>query len=223
MRDDGTFDPVLKFLAGGVLALAAAKMLWHWVSTDMWAWICGHPWWTALIAFAVLLAALLIGLVADSAPVYHDDSPQTFDDPDDLAQLTYRMRQLEAMTPTGFEQACADLLARDGFSRVRRVGGAGDLGADVIAWDDQGRKLVLQCKQYQRPVGSRDVQTFNGTARPEHDADVPIMVGLNGFTRQAVEFADRHALVLVDRQTLKAWAHGTHLYQVLDDDDRAAA
>ncbi|MGW2541001.1 restriction endonuclease [Kitasatospora sp. NPDC001574] len=78
--------------------------------------------------------------------------------------------------------------------------------------------------QHARPVGSRDVRTFNGTARPEHHADAPVMIGLNDFTRDARAFAARHDLVLdldlvlvldldldldlVNRQILHDWAQG---------------
>ncbi|MFI1133983.1 restriction endonuclease [Streptomyces althioticus] len=63
-----------------------------------------------------------------------------------------------------------------------RVGDAGNLGVDVTAHDDEDRLLILQCKQYRNPVGSGHVQKFNGTARPHHGADIPIMIALNGFT-----------------------------------------
>ncbi|TQF07092.1 restriction endonuclease [Kitasatospora acidiphila] len=132
------------------------------------------------------------------------------------------MHQLAAMTPTGFEQACADLLVRDGFHPVRRSGGAGDLGADVIAWDSYGRKIVVQCKRYKKPVGNEEVQRFNGTARPEHGADVPIMVGLNGFTVPAQKFAARHNITLVDQDALQDWAHGKDLHDIISDDLTAA-
>ncbi|MFJ1652629.1 restriction endonuclease [Streptomyces sp. NPDC088337] len=127
------------------------------------------------------------------------------------------MKQLTAMSANGFEQACADLLARDGFVRARRVGGSGDLGADVVAWDVDGRKIVAQCKQYTAPVGSGAVQKCNGTARPEHGADVAVIVALNGFTKPATEFAERHDIALIGRPELKRWAHGEHLYAVVDE------
>ncbi|MFE4423728.1 restriction endonuclease [Streptomyces sp. NPDC056817] len=100
-------------------------------------------------------------------------------------------------------------------SRPLRVGGAGDLGVDVTARDAENRLLILQCKQYQNPVGSGHVQKFNGTARPHHGADVPIMIALNGFTQPAVDFARHHRLILVGRPELKKWAHGQHLYDVI--------
>lgn len=125
------------------------------------------------------------------------------------------MKQLAAMSATGFEQACADLLSRDGFRGARRVGGAGDLGVDVTARDGEDRLLILQCKQYQNTVGSGHVQKFNGTARLHHGADVPIMIALNGFTQPAIDFAQHHQLILMGRPELKKWAHGQHLYDVL--------
>ncbi|MES4907991.1 MULTISPECIES: restriction endonuclease [unclassified Streptomyces] len=53
----------------------------------------------------------------------------------------------EAMTPEEFELAVAELCGRDGCEDVRVVGGAGDLGADVLATVPDGRRLVIQCKR----------------------------------------------------------------------------
>ncbi|MFD5618471.1 restriction endonuclease [Streptomyces yangpuensis] len=75
--------------------------------------------------------------------------------------------------------------------------------------------MILQCKHYQKPVGSGDMQKFNGTARLHHEADVPIMIGLNGFTQPAADFAAYHEPILVGRSELKRWGHGQHLYDVL--------
>ncbi|WP_318036758.1 restriction endonuclease [Streptomyces chengmaiensis] len=67
------------------------------------------------------------------------------------------------------------------------------------------------------PVGSGALQKFNGTARPEHGADVAVIVALNGFTKPATEFAERHDIVLIGRPELKRWAHGEHLYAVVGE------
>ncbi|MFD9319427.1 hypothetical protein ACFWDQ_17370 [Streptomyces sp. NPDC060053] len=117
-----------------------AKAAWEWLtgdvarwfSVDAWNRITAHPWWSALIAGALLVLTVLIGRsAADGVAVYAEPYAQADDFGPDA--LTYRMKQLAAMTPTGFEQACAEMLARDGFIRPLRVGGAGDLGADVVA------------------------------------------------------------------------------------------
>nr|WP_225882136.1 restriction endonuclease [Streptomyces aureocirculatus] len=225
--EDGSLDPTLKFLLYVVLALAVGKMLWEWltedvsqwITVDLWGVIADHPWWTGFIVTGGLAMLLLLGALLSShgTPAYvtPDDAFEPSDDAAEPDVLTFKMKQLSAMTATGFEQACADLLARDGFRRPLRVGGAGDLGVDVTARDDEDRLLVLQCKQYQSPVGSGHVQKFNGTARPHHGADIPIMIALNGFTQPAVDFAQYHQLILVGRPELKKWAHGQHLYDVI--------
>ncbi|MGV2916265.1 restriction endonuclease [Streptomyces alfalfae] len=230
--EDGSLDPLLKLLLYAVLALAAGKMLWkwltedvsRWITVDLWGLIAEHPWWTGIIVISALVSLILLAKLlsflsgastyayVDSGEDYASTAPGEMVDPD---VLTFKMKQLAAMSATGFEQACADLLARDGFRGTRRVGGAGDLGVDVTARDDDGRLLILQCKQYQNPVGSGHVQKFNGTARLHHGADLPIMIGLNGFTQPAVNFAQHHQLILIGRPELKRWAHGQHLYDVL--------
>ncbi|WP_435127751.1 restriction endonuclease [Actinacidiphila sp. bgisy144] len=226
-EEDGSLDPMLKFILVMILVLTAARMLWGWITQDVPHWlgqdvggpIAHHPWRTALIGVGALIFVGLVGrfvdwlFSADFAP--YEEAAAPWQEEQEPAALTYRMAQFEAMTPTGFEQACADLLARDGFRRTRRVGGAGDLGADVLAWDEENRKLVVQCKKYAKPVGSQDMQRFNGTARPEHGADIAMIIGLNGFSQPATHFANRHRLTLIGRQELKRWAHGEHIYSVL--------
>ncbi|MEU4280668.1 restriction endonuclease [Streptomyces tanashiensis] len=77
--------------------------------------------------------------------------------------LTYRMKQLEVMSPTWFEHPCAEPLAQDGLLHARRVGGSGDLGAEVIATDVDGLTIVIQCKQLSRlPVNSPTMQRLDG-------------------------------------------------------------
>ncbi|MFE0630852.1 restriction endonuclease [Streptomyces sp. NPDC058864] len=119
-----------------------------------------------------------------------------------------------------FEEYVAMLCRRDGCTNVRRVGGAGDLGADVIGYLPDGRKLVIQCKRYarHRSVGSRDIQTFNGTARAEHGADVPVFVASCKYTRPAREFAAKQQLTLIDIDLLGFWNSGTPLTSFLSLD-----
>ncbi|MFI7095848.1 restriction endonuclease [Streptomyces lydicus] len=125
-----------------------------------------------------------------------------------------------AMDDRQFEQYVAELCRRDGCTDVRRVGGAGDLGADVTGQLPDGRRLVIQCKRYarHRTVGSRDLQTFNGTARAEHRADVPVFVASCVFTKPARDFAARHDLCLIDVNLLGFWNSGTPLTSFLDLD-----
>ncbi|MFJ9080452.1 restriction endonuclease [Streptomyces sp. NPDC102278] len=135
----------------------------------------------------------------------------------------HAVRSMEAIWLLGdreFEEFVAELCRRDRCTEVRRVGGANDLGADVIGRLPDGRKIVVQCKRYakHRTVGSPDLQKFNGTVRDEHGADVPLFVASCKFTKQARAFAPRHGLVLVDVDLLGFWNSGTTLTSLLDLD-----
>nr|AAO50115.1 putative membrane protein [Streptomyces violaceoruber] len=116
---------------------------------------------------------------------------------------------VHAMTPAAFEQAVASLARRDGCQLLREGGGARDLGADVIAVTQDGRRVVFQCKHRQAglgKVGSPDIQTLNGTARPEHHADIVVAVTNGTFTKPAADFARTHDIHLLCRAGLQRWA-----------------
>ncbi|GGL62901.1 restriction endonuclease [Streptomyces fumigatiscleroticus] len=116
-----------------------------------------------------------------------------------------------ALEPDEFEQAIAALCERDGCVSVEVVGGAGDLGADVLAVTPDGRRAVVQCKRYgdAHRVGSQDVQRFGGTCFTVHGADVAVVVTTSDFTAPAVEYAEQCGIVCVDGQALRAWSDGT--------------
>ncbi|MGW6857788.1 restriction endonuclease [Streptomyces xanthophaeus] len=126
---------------------------------------------------------------------------------------------IHAMTPAGFEQAVATLARRDGFNILREGGGARDLGADVIAVTPESLRIVFQCKHRQaglKKVGSPEIQTLNGTARPEHRADIVVAVTNGRFTKPATDFAHDHQIHLVDQALLNRWARwGEPLMTVL--------
>ncbi|MFE6229276.1 restriction endonuclease [Streptomyces sp. NPDC057854] len=116
-----------------------------------------------------------------------------------------------AVDPDGFEHTVAALCARDGCSPVEVVGGAGDLGADVIATTPDGRRVVLQCKQYgeEHRVGSPDLQRFGGTCFAVHEADVAVLVTTSTFTEPALAYAASCGIVCVDGTRLAAWTAST--------------
>ncbi|MFB7645618.1 restriction endonuclease [Streptomyces sp. NPDC056084] len=136
-------------------------------------------------------------------------------------QGSVSMAQLDAMTPYEFEQAVANLAYRDGYEIVRNKGGSHDLGADVIVLTRDSRKIVFQCKHRQpgsKAVGSRVIQTFNGTARPVHNADVAVAVTNGSFSKPASALAAEQGIYLLCGDQLKRWATwGVPLLAVLGD------
>jgi restriction system protein len=117
----------------------------------------------------------------------------------------------DALTPEEFEEAIAALCERDGCSDVEVVGGAGDLGADVVAVTPDGRRIVIQCKHYSEShrVGSQDLQRFGGTCFTVHEADIAVLVSTSDFTAPAVEYAEQCGIVCLAREPLEAWTDGT--------------
>ncbi|MDX3350507.1 restriction endonuclease [Streptomyces violaceoruber] len=135
--------------------------------------------------------------------------------------------QLHAMTPYEFEHATAVLARRDGYEVVRGKGGSHDLGADVIALTSDARKIVFQCKHRQpgsRAVGSRVIQTLNGTARPVHNADIVVAVTNGSFSKPASSLAAEQGIYLMYGDQLERWATwGIPLLEVLGDPGEAGA
>ncbi|MFI8305028.1 restriction endonuclease [Streptomyces sp. NPDC085927] len=116
----------------------------------------------------------------------------------------------EELDPAEFEQAIAELCRRDGCLDVDVVGGAGDLGADVVARTPDGRLVVIQCKRYcdANRVGSQDMQRFGGTCFTVHEADVAVVVTTSDFTAPAIEYAEQCGIVCMDGQELLRWQDG---------------
>ncbi|MFD3846277.1 restriction endonuclease [Streptomyces microflavus] len=112
------------------------------------------------------------------------------------------------LTPSEFEQAIADLCREGGCYRVETPGGAGDLGADVIAYTPEGRKVVIQCKQYRGKVSSPEMQKFAGTVFSVHQADIALMVTTGFVTGPAAAYASVIGIQIVDSNVLRRWADG---------------
>ncbi|MFF3767491.1 restriction endonuclease [Streptomyces sp. NPDC001922] len=117
----------------------------------------------------------------------------------------------ECLDADAFEEAIAGLCERDGCRDVTVVGGAGDLGADVVATTPDGRRLVIQCKRYcaTNKVGSQDLQRFGGTCYTVHEADVAAVVTTSTFTEPAAEYAGTCGILCVDAALLAAWSDGS--------------
>ncbi|MFI5975566.1 restriction endonuclease [Streptomyces sp. NPDC051452] len=129
---------------------------------------------------------------------------------DELAEYV-EVTEYTELDPDGFEEAIADLCARDDCRDVQVVGGANDLGADVIAVTPDGRRMVVQCKRYaeDNKVGSQDLQRFGGTCFTVHKADVAALVTTSDFTAPALAYAQATGIVCVNGEDLRAWCDGT--------------
>lgn len=120
-----------------------------------------------------------------------------------------RSTSLEALlrlTPTEFEEWTGAWLRAAGYRRVQRVGGPGDLAADLVCTTPEGARVIVQCKRYapSRRVGSSEIQMFLGMLTIHHHADLGIFVTTAGFTAPARQLAAAHGLLLFDGAALLA-------------------
>ena len=77
-----------------------------------------------------------------------------------------------------FERAICRLLQAEGYQNVRKVGGSGDKGADVIA-SKFGKRWLFQAKQWNKPIGTEVVQeTLDACAL--YNAQMPVIVASRG-------------------------------------------
>ncbi len=175
-------------------------------------WLLAH-WWVLVIAL-VLAVLAGIGWLSRRRQQARWEAVRA-------QGLRYALSQLDELHHAKFEEAVRDLMRRDGCQDAQRVGGGGDLGADVKATDPLGRRWVIQCKHRRNgargsAVGTPDLQVLNGTARPVHGADVAVIVTNGRVTGPAVTFAKQQRLHVVDRQALAVWASGSRpLWELL--------
>jgi len=97
-----------------------------------------------------------------------------------LSELSLRNGTWQAL-----ERAVCRLLICEGFANVRIVGQTGDHGADIIG-SKYGKRWLFQVKHWKIKVGVSIVDETMG-AMYNYDAQVPVIVSLNGFTDEVRE------------------------------------
>ncbi len=112
-----------------------------------------------------------------------------------------------------FEDLVGDLLKASGYTEVKRVGGSGDLGADLTAIDPQGKRTIVQCKRFapEKTVGTPDLQKFIGMLVVHHKAERGIFVTTSTFKQTARDLADQHkdTIQLIGGDLLVQWLQNT--------------
>lgn len=93
-----------------------------------------------------------------------------------------------------FEQWVAGRLEMHGW-RADVTAGSGDQGIDIIARRD-GRKVGIQCKRYDGPVGNKAVQeAFSG--RAFHRVDIAVVITTGHYTQSAKALSRRTGVHLL--------------------------
>lgn len=107
--------------------------------------------------------------------------------------------ELYRLSPEHFEHRVMEILASNGWDKLKWIGGPGDMGADVTGLDPSGRYCIVQAKRY-RPgfkIGSPIVQSLIGSCQLHH-ADHSVLVTTASFTPAAMHVASLGGVELVD-------------------------
>lgn len=138
--------------------------------------------------------------------------------PEDEVREIFAPLRLDRMSGPEFEAFVAELMSLTGFE-VERVGGSGDLGADLVA-DTGTTRYTVQAKRFDpdSPVSRRAVSDAVA-ARSHYDCDAAMVVTTATFSDDVRAFAaDR--CVLIGREILAEWvsAHRDALLSRVDVD-----
>lgn len=116
-----------------------------------------------------------------------------------LSRRAPLLEDLLALSPGEFEDEVARLLESQGYRDVQRVGGAGDLGVDIVCRDDAGNLVAVQCKRYapDNPIRSPAMQTFYGMV-VRRRAQRGLYVTTSRFTDAARKLAEDVDIEIVD-------------------------
>jgi len=196
----------LCLLAGSVLGvLAIADSGWH-ATPQQWP-----PWANLLSILASISSVILFALISALLAVRLKDAASGLQGRS-IRELFRRDRssglpdRFERMGGAEFEREVALLLGALGYS-VQHVRASGDQGVDLIL-KKGNRKVAVQLKRWNAPVGHRAVQTaFQG--RIHHGADEAWLVTTSRFTSRAAELARTTGVRLVDGKELADWINSS--------------
>lgn len=107
---------------------------------------------------------------------------------------------IDTMEGHQFEQFCAVLLRKNGYSDVEVTRGSGDQGIDIIAYKD-GVKFGVQCKCYSTDISNKAVQeAYSG--KTYYNCHVGVVLTNRYFTHSAVDLSKSNGILLWDREHL---------------------
>ena len=111
------------------------------------------------------------------------------------------MASVDHMDGHSFEQYCATVLQKNGFTGVYVTPSSGDHGVDVIA-EKEGVRYAIQCKCYSSALGNTPVQEVCA-GKSMYNCHVGVVMANNYFTAGAKQLAEKNGILLWDRDKLQ--------------------
>lgn len=111
---------------------------------------------------------------------------------------------ISTLSGTDFEILVQGLLKAEGYENVVKMGGAGDLGVDIIASRRQKERIlhyIFQCKRWASNVGSDPIQRLYAE-RERRGLDYAVCVTTSGYTRDGKKVAADLEVQMIDGSDL---------------------
>lgn len=129
---------------------------------------------------------------------------QYFVERKDISKPNEDAIDISTLSGTDFEILVQNLLKEEGYENVIKMGGAGDLGVDIIASKRQKDRVshyIFQCKRWASNVGSDPIQRLFAE-RMRRRLDYAVCVTTAGYTKDGKKVAEDLEVEIIDGNQL---------------------
>lgn len=116
------------------------------------------------------------------------------------ARFSIDFSTMNELSGVEFENLLMDKFVAMGF-KVESTPKSGDFGADLIVENNEGSRIVVQCKRFKSRVNLQAVQEVVG-AMGHYAGDMGIVITNNSFLNSAIKLAESHDIELWDGDKL---------------------
>ncbi len=120
--------------------------------------------------------------------------------------LSIDFSKVDALSGVEFENLLLDKFVKLGF-KVESTPKIGDFGADLIVENNEGSRIIVQCKRFKSKVNLKAVQEVVG-AMGHYAGDYGVVITNNTFLNSAVKLAESHDIELWDGDKLVSFLAG---------------
>jgi HJR/Mrr/RecB family endonuclease len=118
----------------------------------------------------------------------------------DQANMVIQKQSAKYLSETELEKFSAHLFSKMGH-KTQLTGNTGDHGVDVMLVNPKGQKEIVQCKQWNKPVGEPQLRDLYGAM--QHDKAVRgWLIAPRGFSEPAKRWAKGKAIELIDDEQI---------------------
>lgn len=122
------------------------------------------------------------------------------------SSLSIDSSKVNELSGVEFENLIIDKFSSLGF-KVESTPKTGDFGADLIVVNNEGSRIIVQCKRFKSKVNLKAVQEVVG-AMGHYAGDIGIVITNNSFLNSAVKLAESHDIELWDGDKLLCFLAG---------------